>query len=85
MSTPIERMLDAVEWRVTGVQPDGELPYATHEGILYIGDVALRAYQLSDGQRVIDADDLTEFLMFGAVERATRGGGPPPATQTRGA
>lgn len=40
---------------------DGEL-YATHEGIMQIGDKSLRVYILSDGKRIIDAEDVDNFF-----------------------
>lgn len=61
---PIEALLDAVEWRAVDPPQDRDeaLPYATHEGVLKLGDVELRVAQLSDGQRVIDAADLRRWF-----------------------
>ena len=62
MSTPIDRMMDGLEW--DPVQAPGELeedvPYATHEAILDLGHPIpkLKCYQLSNGVRVIDAEDI---------------------------
>lgn len=57
-------LLDAVEWtpgeRPTDCNP--ELPWATHNGVLRLGGFELRVYQLSDGRRVIDADDMNTFF-----------------------
>ena len=52
-----------VKWEPVEVDPptDGT-PYATHEGILQLGNHSLRVVQLNDGRRVIDADDLREFF-----------------------
>ena len=65
MSTPIEAIMDRTEmWPVQRSYPppsDGTL-YATHEGILDLGEVKLRVYQLNNGQRVIDAKDAEEFF-----------------------
>ena len=60
--TTLDRLLDGVEWTATGRLPAGELPYATHEGVLHIAGSELRVYQLSDGQRVFDADDFARFF-----------------------
>lgn len=61
--TPIERMLDRVEW-VAVPPPDGgtSLPYATHVGELSFVGSTLRCYQLNNGMRVFDADDIAAFL-----------------------
>lgn len=68
MSTrsPMDQLLDAVEWTARGEIPpeDTSMPYATHEGVLRIGDQELRVARLSDGRAVIDRDDLIAF--FGA-------------------
>jgi hypothetical protein len=61
---PIEIILDRIEWTPDDPpddNPDG-LPTVTHHGILKIGDVSLRVYQLSDGNRVIDGEDFEAFF-----------------------
>ena len=64
ITTPAEAWINSVAMTalpVPDVPPD-EL-YATHSGELDIpGFGLLRVYQLSDGQRVIDADDLLGIL-----------------------
>jgi hypothetical protein len=66
--TPIEMILDGVvEWRVVQQSdtPDpieDNLPYATHSGVLKIGDYSLRCYRLSNGQAVFNADDFEKFF-----------------------
>lgn len=61
--SPIELLLDRVEWREVAQEfPEAEELHATHEGCLYIGDIPLRVYQLSDGTRVIEASDMERFL-----------------------
>lgn len=67
VSVPIDTMLAAVEWKaidLTGCSFVGEPDalYATHEGVLELGDLRLRCYTLNDGQRVFDADDLARFF-----------------------
>lgn len=63
--TAINAMMNRVKWKTyeaTEPVPQGEL-HATHEGILdFGGDVKIRCYQLSDGQRVLDAEDCYEFF-----------------------
>lgn len=64
--TPAEQMV-----KETAVNPvpkppnlkEGDL-YATHEGILHLGEHQLRCYILNNGQHIIDAKDLEEFLKF---------------------
>ena len=64
MTAPITTMLDALPW--TAVENpnkgDGTLPYVTHQGVLTIADMTLRCYQLSDGRRIFDADDMRPML-----------------------
>jgi hypothetical protein len=61
--TPIDFMLDALDWKATGNEPTpgSSLPYATHAGVLVIGDASLRCYRLSTGEAVFDADDFENF------------------------
>jgi hypothetical protein len=68
MSTPIDMVLDGVQWVALPERPHeyDTLPWATHEGVLTIGGASLRVYTLSNGQRIIDADDLAAFFGFGA-------------------
>jgi hypothetical protein len=44
--------------------PDGKPAelHATHEGDLVVGEKRLHCYQLSDGRRVVDADDVDRFF-----------------------
>jgi hypothetical protein len=48
-----------LEWP-EGTPADGL--YATHDGYLTVGEMRLHCYQLSDGSRVIDADDVARVL-----------------------
>lgn len=68
MKTPDE-LIDTIEWtpmppHATDVPDDG-IPWATHEGVLHIGNAQLKAYMLSNGQRVFDADDVQRFFSGG--------------------
>ena len=38
------------------------LPTVTHAGVFVVGGHGLKVYQLSDGRRVIDADDVHRFF-----------------------
>lgn len=63
MKSPIDMALDGLTW--TALPPrevtDG-IPVATHEGVFVLGTFPLRVYRLSDGRRIIDADDLNAFF-----------------------
>lgn len=72
MSTPVEKLLDAVEWEPTPVAT-GEVPapaglYATHTGTLRIGSFSFRCFQLSDGRRVLHEDDVAWFFSQTGVQ-----------------
>lgn len=41
--------------------PDG-IPHATHSGVIEVYDMKLKCYQLSNGQRVIDAADMMRIF-----------------------
>lgn len=62
---PIDILVGAVE--MTPLPVDDEpradgLLHATHEGVLEIGELTIRVWQLSDGQRVLDAGDVERFF-----------------------
>jgi len=59
-----EEILAGVQWRETGSQPEGDLPYATHEGMFEILGSKLRCYRLNTGQAIIHGDDLAAFLQI---------------------
>lgn len=64
--TPIEMMLDGLTWTACPLQEgtivDLDMPYVTHEGVLNLDVVSLRVYQLSDGTRAIDLEDMEGFF-----------------------
>jgi hypothetical protein len=63
LTTPIAKMMETVEWRETGVASDQSgRPWATHEGVLQIGDTSLRCYRLNTGQAIINAEDMRAFF-----------------------
>lgn len=64
MKTPIEQMLDLVDWAAIErtEEPKADLPHATHSGVLTIGAIDLKVFRLSNGMAVIDADDMQRFL-----------------------
>ncbi len=64
MSQPIDKLLDAVEWK-PNAQPDGLLEgelWATHSGTFVMGEISLRVHRLSNDTRVIDAEDFTKVF-----------------------
>ena len=66
MKTLIDRILDAVDWQ-ENIPPEhpGDIPWATHSGVMIIGNNRIKVHQLSNGMRVIDVEDLER--LFGAV------------------
>lgn len=70
--TPIEMYLDGLAWKTSLSESEIEkrqeqfasdgILYATHEGQLEIFGSTIRCYQLNDGQRVFDADDLARIV-----------------------
>ena len=67
MSEPIDIAIDDV---LKPVPPDeiekgdGTLPYVTHAGEMPVGNMTIRVFRLSDGRRIVDADDLQAFFGF---------------------
>lgn len=58
-----ETELEWVDWLPTGAnQADDEIPYATHYGILRLGNEEIRVYRLNTGETVIHHDDFLKFL-----------------------
>lgn len=65
MKKPFDSFLNAVEWEEIETPPNDYecgLPRATHRGVLKIGEFELRCYQLDNGQRIFDAEDVAEFF-----------------------
>lgn len=61
----MDAMFENVRWKeLAALEEDqGDGLWATHEGTLeFAPGVSLRCYQLNDGQRVLDADDVTRFF-----------------------
>ena len=63
MSKPIDTLLDRATW--TLIDYEGEMPeglHATHEGVIDLDLLSFKCYQLSDGQRVLAAEDVERFF-----------------------
>ena len=62
--SPVERILDLVEWKPVNPPADTTdgLPYATHEGKLWIGSNCLDCVVLNTGQRLITEESLNRFF-----------------------
>jgi hypothetical protein len=71
MSTPINKLFDSADWQPTTAEPpaDGSA-YATHFGILKIGEMELRVFQLNTGERTILEEDMAAF--FGQTKEQLR-------------
>ena len=64
MATPFDQVLDRIDFQPLPA-PDSvedDLPYATHSGILKLGEASIKVFVLSNGRRVIDERDLRAFL-----------------------
>jgi hypothetical protein len=62
---PIQVLMEQVDWKPipNAVMHAGDdMPYATQTGTLELGSVTLRCYTLSDGQHVVDADDVARWF-----------------------
>lgn len=57
----VDHLFDTVEWKETGAEPGGDLPYATHTGTLSISNATLDAIRLNDGRRIITEESLNRF------------------------
>lgn len=58
----IPAFMQDVDWQETGAVYEGELPYATHAGVMELMGHKLRCYRLNDGRAIFDADDLNAFM-----------------------
>jgi hypothetical protein len=65
----IDRLLDAIEWTPVERNLEGpvggshdNLPFVVSRGVLELGGIVLRVYQLDTGQRIIDADDMNNLF-----------------------
>lgn len=56
--SPVDSLLDAVEWEAIDVEREPGVVIATHKGVLEIGSVRLRCYKLEDGRRVFATEDV---------------------------
>lgn len=68
---PIDALLDSLTWEALPPPEDASVLHATHAGVLEIGDAALRVHVLSDGRRVIVAEDLEKFFGLGLLPEVT--------------
>lgn len=73
---PIDLMMDRVQWTpipgADGVEI-GEMPYATHVGILEIGPCRIECARLSNGQRVITEAGLRQLMEWMGLSPEERG------------
>lgn len=75
MNSAMEKIMDGVQWKALNASDQSATRdfieakgteqiglHATHEGALIIGGYSFKCYQLSDGQRVFDAESVEKFL-----------------------
>jgi hypothetical protein len=63
----VDKLFDHVDWQPVNqnIQAKPNELYATHQGTLRVYDFTFRVYQLNDGTRVIDAQDIEKFISIG--------------------
>jgi hypothetical protein len=63
---PIEKVFDGLKWKTIKLPDPSQrmsgLPVAVKEALLTIGARKFRCYQMTDGRRLIHADDLEDFI-----------------------
>lgn len=63
MSDPfIDHVLSTVDWQLIEWATVPDELHATHSGSFMIGDFEMKCFQLSNGQRILDADCVHEFF-----------------------
>jgi hypothetical protein len=64
VTASIDMLFDGVQWTARTDPPpaDDSIPYATHSGELDLLGMKFRVYQLSDGRRLVDANDVHALL-----------------------
>ena len=68
VSEPIDILLQQVVWKEIPREErdiDPDIPFATDEGVLDLGEVKLKVYRLSNGMRVFDVDDIENLFKQG--------------------
>lgn len=69
----IDEMLDRVQWTAIpgadGVEV-GDVPHATHTGVLEIGPCRMECARLSNGKAVITEDGMRQFLEWMGLTEA---------------
>lgn len=60
----VDALLDAVEWVAAEGVPDAasDVPYATHTGVLRIGELELDCVVLNTGQRLFTGPVIDELM-----------------------
>lgn len=60
----IDRLMETVAWRpllLPNEASDSDIPFATHEGEIQLGEHKVRCYKLSDGQRIFNGEDFDKL------------------------
>ena len=64
--TPMDTMLDSIKWEILPPLAPEEnqegIPYATHKGVLWIGDCPLDCYVLNTGQRIFTVESVERLF-----------------------
>jgi hypothetical protein len=73
LESPIAMALDDVDWvKCPDWGHENDEVWATHEGVLRLGEIEFKCYTLNTGERVFAADDIERF--FGDGPRDAKGG-----------
>jgi hypothetical protein len=60
----LEALLDQVEWvAYDGPAGAGSPLHATHKSCICVEDVQIACYQLQDGRRIFDAEDVLNLVL----------------------
>jgi hypothetical protein len=67
MKKPIDALLETVDWQPVEPPDDNpdNLPYPTHQGMLWIGGCALHCLVLNTGQRIFTTESIERFFGCG--------------------
>lgn len=71
--TTIERLIDRVVMPMAQPEQIDGLPYATHEGVINLGQHRLRVYRLNTGERIVNSEDVRNWINSVPMDEVTDG------------
>lgn len=60
----LDKFVDYVPIDNSDIDTTNGLPYATHEGIMKIGDFEIKVVVLNDGRRIIEESEMEKFWNY---------------------